>query len=72
VAFLARPWGYVPAVQSERRAWRRGQDKPVRVYDFVARNTVESRVRARLKDKAVNLADLVQDRRIAQEFLGGG
>ena len=71
VAFLARPWGYVPAVQSERRAWRRGQDKPVRIYDFVAKNTVESRVRARLKDKAVNLADLVQDRRIAEEFLGG-
>lgn len=71
VAFLANPWGYVPRVQSERRSWRRGQTRPVTIYDFVAKNTVESRVRARLKDKAVNLADLLQDPRIAREFLGG-
>lgn len=71
VVFLARPWGYVPAVQSERRAWRKGQDKPVRIYDFVAKNSVESRVRARLREKAENLADLVQDPRIARSFLGG-
>lgn len=72
VVFLARPWGYVPAVQSERRAWRRGQDKPVMIYDLVAKNSVESRVRERLRDKAANLADLVQDRRIVETFLGGG
>ncbi|HEY1700825.1 MAG TPA: DEAD/DEAH box helicase [Trebonia sp.] len=71
VAFLANPWGYVPRVQSERRAWRRGQDKPVMIYDFVTKDSVESRVAARLREKAVNLADLVQDRRIAEEFLGG-
>ena len=71
VAFLARPWGYVPAVQSERRAWRYGQTKPVRIYDFVAKNTVESRIFARLREKAGNLADLVLDRRIVEDFLGG-
>lgn len=69
--FLARPWGYVPAVQSEDRNYRKGQDKPVQVIDIVAKNTVESRVRARLREKAANLADLVQDRRIVESFLGG-
>lgn len=71
VAFLARPWGFVPAVQSERRAWRYGQTKPVMIYDFVAKNTVESRIFARLREKAGNLADLVLDRRIVEDFLGG-
>lgn len=71
VAFLANPWPLVPRLQSERRAWRYGQDKPVRIYDFVAKDSVESRVAERLREKAVNLADLVQDRRIAEEFLGG-
>jgi SNF2 family DNA or RNA helicase len=71
VAFLANPWGYVPRVQSERRAWRQGQDKPVRIYDFVTKNSVESRVAARLREKAANLADLVMDRRIVESFLGG-
>ncbi len=71
VVFLARPWGYVPAVQAEDRAYRRGQDKPVQVIDIIAKNTVESRVLARLREKAGNLADLVQDRRIVDSFLGG-
>jgi SNF2 family DNA or RNA helicase len=71
VAFLAQPWGYVPSVQSVRRSWRRGQEKPVQVYDFVAKNTVESRVREKLRGKAGNLADLMQDRRIVEGFLGG-
>jgi SNF2 family DNA or RNA helicase len=71
VAFLANPWGYVPRTQSERRSWRRGQDKPVRIYDFVTKDSVESRIAERLRDKAGNLADLVLDRRIAESFLGG-
>lgn len=71
VIFLARPWGYVPAVQAEDRAYRPGQDKPVQVIDIVAKDTVESRVRAALREKAANLADLVRDRRIVEDFLGG-
>jgi SNF2 family DNA or RNA helicase len=71
VVFLARPWGYVPAVQAEDRAHRRGQDRPVQVIDIVAKNTVESRVLSALREKAANLADLVQDRRIVEGFLGG-
>jgi SNF2 family DNA or RNA helicase len=72
VVFLARPWGYVPAVQAEDRAYRRGQDKPVQVIDIVAKNTVESRVLRKLREKAGNLAELVCDRRIVESFLGGG
>ena len=70
--FAARPWGYVPAVQSEDRLWRLGQEKPVQVIDIIAKNTVESKVLSRLRDKAGNLADLVMDRRIVESFLGGG
>jgi SNF2 family DNA or RNA helicase len=71
VAFLANPWPLVPRMQSERRSWRYGQDKPVRIYDFVAKDSVESRVAARLREKAANLADLIQDRRVLEDFLGG-
>jgi SNF2-related domain/LAGLIDADG-like domain len=71
VAFLANPWGFVARVQSERRSWRRGQDKPVMIYDFIAKDSIESRVAERLKEKAGNLADLVRDRRIVEGFLGG-
>jgi SNF2 family DNA or RNA helicase len=71
VVFLARPWGYVQAVQAEDRAYRRGQGKPVQVIDIVAKNTVEARVLSVLREKAGNLADLVMDRRIVEGFLGG-
>ena len=71
VVFLARPWAYVPAVQAEDRAYRRGQDKPVQVIDIIAKNSVESRVIAKLREKAGALADLVMDRRIVEGFLGG-
>lgn len=71
VAFLMRPWSYVEAAQAEDRAHRRGQEKHVQIVDFVARNTVESRIRSALRDKAANLSDLVQDRRIVEGFLGG-
>lgn len=71
-AFLQRSFAYVPNAQAEDRAHRRGQTKNVQVVDFVARNTVESDVRAVLREKAGNLAELVQDRRIVESFLGGG
>jgi SNF2 family DNA or RNA helicase len=72
VVFLAPPWGYVARAQAEDRAYRFGQDKPVQVIDVLAKNTVESRVIAALREKAGNLADLVMDRRIVESFLGGG
>jgi SNF2 family DNA or RNA helicase len=72
VVFVARPWGYVSAVQAEDRAYRLGQTKPVQVIDIITKNSVESRVLARLREKAGNLAELVADRRIVESFLGGG
>lgn len=70
--FLAPPWGYVQRAQSEARAYRKGQTKPVQVIDLIAKNSVESRVLAALREKAGNLAELVMDPRIAKSFLGGG
>jgi len=71
VAFLQRPWAYWRGDQSEDRSHRRGQTAPVSIIDIVATNTIESRVRERLKDKATQLSDLVRDPRIVREFLGG-
>jgi SNF2 family DNA or RNA helicase len=72
MVFLAPPWGLVPRLQSEGRAHRRGQSKPVQVIDIVAKDTVEARVYEALRRKAASLAELVADRRIAEGFLGGG
>lgn len=71
MVFLARPWSMVEALQMEDRAHRRGQTKSVQIIDLETRNSVESRVREALKDKMHNLAELVQDRRMVEEFLGG-
>lgn len=71
MVFLARPWSMVEALQMEDRAHRRGQTKSVQIIDLETRNSVESRVRSALKDKMHNLAELVQDRRMVTEFLGG-
>jgi SNF2 family DNA or RNA helicase len=69
--FLERPWAYWQAAQSEDRLHRRGQSEPVNIIDVVARNTIESKVRMALKDKAQNLSELIQDPRIVRELLGG-
>ena len=42
-----------------------------RLNDIVAENTVDTRVRAVLREKAGQLADLVQDPRVVAELLGG-
>lgn len=69
--FLQRPWAYWRADQSEDRLHRTGQTEPVSIIDIVATNSIESRVREALKDKASQLADLVRDPRIVRSFLGG-
>jgi SNF2 family DNA or RNA helicase len=71
VVFLQRPWAFYRADQAEDRAHRRGQTEPVSIIDIVASNTIESRVREALKDKATQLSDLVRDPRIVRGFLGG-
>jgi SNF2 family DNA or RNA helicase len=71
VTFLEREWGFWRGSQNEDRLHRFGQLKEVQVIDIVARNTVESRVRECLKNKAQQLSDLVRDPRIVNELLGG-
>lgn len=73
VVFLQRPWSIVEALQAEDRCHRIGSEvhDSIEVIDIVASNTIDSRVRAVLRDKAGQLADLLQDQRIVTQLLGG-
>jgi len=72
VVFLQRPWSLVDSIQAEDRAHRIGQEaESVEIIDIVASNTIDTRVRAVLRERAGQLADLVQDPRIVAEILGG-
>jgi SNF2 family DNA or RNA helicase len=71
--FLQRPWSLVDALQAEDRLHRIGSEihESIEIIDIVASNTIDSRVRSVLREKAGQLADLVQDPRIVAELLGG-
>jgi SNF2 family DNA or RNA helicase len=71
--FLQRPWSLVEALQAEDRLHRIGSERheSIEIIDIVARDTIDSRVRSVLRERAGQLADLVQDRRIVAELLGG-
>ncbi|KRB73059.1 hypothetical protein ASE01_19990 [Nocardioides sp. Root190] len=71
--FLQRPWSFVEASQAEDRLHRIGAEghASIEVIDIVAKNTIDSRVRAVLRERGQQLADLLQDPRIASEVLGG-
>jgi len=73
VVFLQRPWSLVEALQAEDRCHRIGSEihDSIEIIDIVAANTVDSRVRSVLHEKAGQLADLLQDPRIVAELLGG-
>ncbi|WP_345462620.1 DEAD/DEAH box helicase [Nocardioides marinquilinus] len=73
VVFLQRPWSIVESIQAEDRCHRIGSERhdSIEVIDIVARNTIDTRVRAVLRERAGQLADLVQDPRIVAELLGG-
>jgi SNF2 family DNA or RNA helicase len=71
MAFLMRPWPLVEALQAEGRGFRKGLDHPIQVVDFVTKDTIESRIRSALRDKAHNLSELVEDPRIVRELFGG-
>lgn len=68
---LERPFAFWQADQMEDRIHRRGQEGQVTIIDIVASDTVESRVRETLKDKAGQLSELVRDKRIVESFLKG-
>lgn len=71
--FLQRPWSLVEATQSEDRLHRIGAEghESIEIVDVIARNTIDSRVRSVLKQRAGQLSDFVQDPRIVAEILGG-
>jgi SNF2 family DNA or RNA helicase len=71
--FLQRPWSLVDSIQAEDRCHRIGSEQhdSVEIVDIVARNTIDTRVRAVLRERAGQLSDLVQDPRIVTELLGG-
>jgi SNF2 family DNA or RNA helicase len=73
VVFLQRPWSYVEASQAEDRCHRIGSEihESIEIIDIVAKDTVDSRVRAVLREKAGALAELLEDPRIMAEVLGG-
>lgn len=73
VVFLQRPWSLVESLQAEDRCHRIGSEihDSIEVIDVIARNTLDTRVRAVLRQRAGQLADLVQDPRIVAELLGG-
>lgn len=73
VVFLQRPWSLVEAAQAEDRCHRIGSEihDSIEVIDVVATKTIDTRIRAVLTEKAGQLADLLQDRRIVTELLGG-
>lgn len=73
VVFLQRPWSLVESLQSEDRCHRIGSEihDSIEIIDIVASKTLDTRVRAVLREKADQLADLVQDPRIVAELLGG-
>lgn len=73
VVFLQRPWSIVDAIQAEDRCHRIGSEihDSIEIIDIVAANTIDSRVRSALYEKAGQLSDLLQDPRIVAELLGG-
>ncbi len=73
VVFLQRPWSLVEATQAEDRCHRIGSEihDSIEIVDIVAADTIDTRVRGVLHDKAGQLADLLQDKRIVTQLLGG-
>ena len=76
LVFLQRPWSLVKSLQSEDRAEgdlerSAALGRGTEVIDIVARSTVDSRRRAVLRERAGQLAQLLDDPRIVAELLGG-
>lgn len=73
VCFLQRPWSIVESMQMEDRAHRIGSEihESIEIIDIVAQNTIDSRYRAVLRERAGQLGDFVQDPRILAGLLGG-
>ena len=72
LVFLQRPWSLVESLQAEDRAeGDMNAHKGTEIIDVLADKTIESEVRSVLKQRAGQLSELVQDRRIVEQLLGG-
>lgn len=73
VVFLQSSWSLVERLQAEDRCHRIGSEihDSIEIIDIVAKNTIDTRVRGVLREKAGHLSDLLQDPRIVSELLGG-
>lgn len=69
VARLQRSWSLIKNAQSEDRVHRAGQTRDVTVVDFIAHDTVESRVRAAVENKEARLEELVRDEATLKAWL---
>jgi SNF2 family DNA or RNA helicase len=71
--FLQRPWSIVESIQAEDRCHRIGSEihDSVEIVDIVAKDTLDTRVRSVLKQRADQLSKLLEDPRIVTELLGG-
>lgn len=70
--FLQRDYELDHGTQPEDRLQRIGNEhSSIDIIDVIARGTVEDRVRQRLREKAGMLAQLVRDRRVLTDLLGG-
>lgn len=69
---LQRPWSLVSSMQMEDRQHRIGTTgEHVEIIDVVALDTIDTRRREVLRERAGQLAALLQDPRIVRELLGG-
>jgi len=72
LVFLQRPWALVESIQAEDRGEGDvNAERGTEVIDVVTRASIDTRVRAVLRERAGQLADLVRDPRIVAELLGG-
>lgn len=73
--FLQRSWQLDQSIQGEDRLHRLDdivmKHDCIEIIDVVAKDTVDDRVRELLREKAGQLAQLVQDPRVVRELFGG-
>lgn len=70
MVYYSNEWGLAEREQSEDRAHRIGQDKPLTIYDLVCPDTVDAKIVASLLEKR-NLSNALKDLSTIKEFLLG-
>lgn len=74
VVFLRRSWELDSTIQEEDRAHRLGSEihtNGIEIIDIITVNSVEYRIRDRIREKGASLAEICRDERIVRELLGG-